>query len=168
MAAAHTIFHNPALGSQMCCWQAYGENVGMGPTATSVAQAFLGDASHRANVLSTTFTQVGIAAVTGSDGMVYVDEVFRLPSGAPSPPPPPPPSPAPARPAPSPRWGPPAASRSSTRAALPSLPRRPSAASVFATRLRALSRMLPRPDERDPLRRGLDWSRFMTVLTRGH
>jgi hypothetical protein len=39
----------------------------------------MASARHRANILSRSFTQIGIGTARGSDGRLYVDEVFRQP-----------------------------------------------------------------------------------------
>jgi hypothetical protein len=85
MAANHTLAHNPNATSQVCCWQAMGENVGVGGSASQIQSAFMASAEHRSNILSSSYTQVGIGTAWGSDGRLYVDEVFRLPSGAAAP-----------------------------------------------------------------------------------
>jgi hypothetical protein len=90
MAAQRTIYHNPNLGSEVGNWRSVGENVGMGPSVASIHDAFMGSSSHRANILSTTFTEVGIGTAQGSDGKIYVSEVFRTPMGASAYVPPPP------------------------------------------------------------------------------
>lgn len=82
MAAHRTLEHNPSYTSQVCCWTKVGENVGVGSTVSSIQRAFMASAPHRANILSTAFTQVGIGTARGSDGRLYVDEVFRRPTGA--------------------------------------------------------------------------------------
>jgi hypothetical protein len=82
MAARHTIFHNGALADQICCWASIGENVGSGPSVASVAAAFLASPEHRANILSRHFTQVAVGTAKGSDGRLYVDEVFRQPDSS--------------------------------------------------------------------------------------
>lgn len=85
MAANRTLAHNPNAYSQACCWRAMGENVGVGGSASQIQQAFMGSAEHRSNILSSTYTEVGIGTARGSDGQLYVDELFRLPSGAAAP-----------------------------------------------------------------------------------
>ena len=82
MAANRTLAHNPNAYSQVCCWRAMGENVGVGSTASQIQQAFMASSEHRGNILSSTYTEVGIGTARGSDGQLYVDELFRLPSGA--------------------------------------------------------------------------------------
>jgi len=85
MAANRTLAHNPNATSQVCCWRAMGENVGVGGSASAIQQAFMGSYEHRSNILSSTYTEVGIGTARGSDGQLYVDELFRLPSGASAP-----------------------------------------------------------------------------------
>lgn len=82
MAAHHTLAHNPALGSNVCCWRDLGENVGRGPSEPALNRAFMASREHRANILSRTFTQVGVGTARGSDGRLYVDELFRRPDSS--------------------------------------------------------------------------------------
>lgn len=164
-AARREPYHNPSLSSDICCWSAVAENVGEGPSASSVHQAFMGSSEHRDNILSTTYTQMGIGAARGSDGRLYVDEVFRKPNGtspttthhrhhASNP------NPAPAPPA---RTSAPAASRSETRAPLvtpSSMP--PTFHQLVARALRAF-RPPARPT-RDPVAAVLELSAVMNQL----
>lgn len=82
MAASGTIYHNPNLGSDVSGWQAVGENVGMGGSASSIHGAFMNSTAHRANILDTDFTQVGMGTARDSKGVLYVTQVFRKPSGS--------------------------------------------------------------------------------------
>lgn len=82
MAANRTLEHNPNATSEVCCWQAMGENVGVGGSVSQIQQAFMASSPHRANILSSTYTEVGIGTARGSDGQLYVDELFRLRYGA--------------------------------------------------------------------------------------
>jgi hypothetical protein len=100
MASQHTIFHNPNLGSDVSGWQAVGENVGMGGSASSIHQAFMNSTAHRANILDSDFTQVGIGTAFDEKGVLYVTEVFRKPYGAAPAPAPAPVKTAPAKPRP--------------------------------------------------------------------
>src|SRR3954470_7194378 len=77
MASSRSIYHNGSLGSEACCWRSIGENVGVGSSASAVHNAFMNSSPHRANILSSAFTEVGIGTARGSDGQLYVDEVFR-------------------------------------------------------------------------------------------
>jgi hypothetical protein len=82
MAAAHTIYHNGNLGNEVSNWRSIGENVGMGGSVSAIHNAFMNSSEHRSNILSTSFTEVGIGTARGSDGQLYVSEVFRRPTGA--------------------------------------------------------------------------------------
>lgn len=82
MAASKSIYHNKNLGSEVSGWEAVGENVGMGGSASSIHQAFMNSTAHRANILDPDFTQVGIGTAFDADGVMYVTEVFRKPSGS--------------------------------------------------------------------------------------
>jgi hypothetical protein len=82
MAAARSLYHNPRLGSEVSNWRAVGENVGRGGSVSSIHSAFMASYEHRANILSGTFTEVGIGTAQGGDGLLYVSEVFRRPMNA--------------------------------------------------------------------------------------
>jgi hypothetical protein len=82
MAAHHQLAHNPSFTSQVCCWTQVGENVGAGGTASAIQRAFMASSPHRANILSTGFTQIGVGTARGSNGKLYVDELFRRPTHA--------------------------------------------------------------------------------------
>ena len=82
MAASGTIYHNPKLGSEVSGWQAVGENVGMGGSVSSIHQAFMNSASHRANIVDSDFTQVGMGTAKDSKGVLYITQVFRQPFGS--------------------------------------------------------------------------------------
>ena len=103
MAAADSIFHNPNLATDVAGWLRVSENVGYGPDAVTIHVALMNSAGHRANMLDTVVTQVGIGT-TWDGSRLYVTQVFRRPDSttvnAPgiAPPPPPPPPPAPAKP----------------------------------------------------------------------
>lgn len=85
MAANRTLEHNPDAYSEVCCWQSMGENVGEGATVSQIQDAFMNSAPHRDNILSSSFTEIGVGTARGSDGQLYVDELFRRPSGAAAP-----------------------------------------------------------------------------------
>jgi len=84
MAAHHQLAHNPSFTSQVCCWSHVGENVGVGPSVSAIQRAFMASSPHRANILNSGYTQVGIGTARGSDGKLYVDELFRRPTHAPT------------------------------------------------------------------------------------
>lgn len=76
MASRRRIYHDSGLTSEVRGWRAIGENVGRGGSASSVHQAFMGSSSHRTHILSSRYRQIGTGAVKGSDGNLYVTEVF--------------------------------------------------------------------------------------------
>ena len=80
MAAHRTLRHNPYLTSEVGHWRSLGENVGAGAGESSIQRAFMNSTEHRSNILSTSFTRVGIGTARGADGQLYVDEVFKRPS----------------------------------------------------------------------------------------
>jgi hypothetical protein len=97
MADQSHLHHNPSLGSDVSGWQKVGENVGQGPSVSSIHGAFMGSPGHERNILDGDWTQIGIGVeVRGST--VWVTEVFRLPAGA-APKPKPEPEPARTEPA---------------------------------------------------------------------
>ena len=84
MASKNSLYHNPALASEVTGWRIVGENVGMGGSVDSIHEAFMDSPDHRANVLSTDYTEIGVGTVTDSRGVLWVTQVFRLPSQAPA------------------------------------------------------------------------------------
>lgn len=157
MAANHAIYHDSTLGSDVCCWVDLGENVGRGPSVSAVQQAFMDSPEHRANILSGQYTQIGVGTARGSDGALYVDELFRRPSGA-----------APAAGAPAAPLPVRAPAREASRGAMRTpLLARPSARVLLLDRIRLLLRQaaLRHPERFDPLRRSLDYYGVMHQLT---
>ncbi len=78
MATQQRLFHNPSLTTDVRNWRAVGENVAY--TSRSVAHAhamFLASPPHRENVLSSTFTEIGLGVVKDRYGTLWVVEVFR-------------------------------------------------------------------------------------------
>lgn len=100
MAAQKHLHHNPRLADEVENWDAVGENVGRGPSVEEIHQAFMNSPSHRGEILSTTFTEIGVGVAVSDDGEIWVAEVFRKPSAAPAP------APAPTEPAPQPQPAP--------------------------------------------------------------
>jgi len=84
MASRNALYHNPNLGSEVSGWQIVGENVGTGGSVESIHQAFMDSPSHRENILSREYTEIGVGTVTDSRGVLWVTQVFRLPA-APAP-----------------------------------------------------------------------------------
>jgi uncharacterized protein YkwD len=96
MADQQNLHHNPNLGGAVSNWRKVGENVGKGPSVSKIHAAFMASSGHKANILDSDWTQVGVGVVVDGDGRIWVTEVFRLPKGAePKPEPKPEPEPEP-------------------------------------------------------------------------
>jgi uncharacterized protein YkwD len=78
MADSGTLYHNPNLTTDVTNWRWIGENVGYGPDVQTVHVAFMNSDGHRANILDTDYTEVGVGVVERGD-RVWVAEVFRGP-----------------------------------------------------------------------------------------
>jgi uncharacterized protein YkwD len=78
MADSGTLYHNPNLTTDVTNWRSVGENVGYGPDVQTVHVAFMNSDGHRANILDTDYTEVGVGVVERGD-RVWVAEVFRRP-----------------------------------------------------------------------------------------
>jgi uncharacterized protein YkwD len=107
MAATQTLAHNPNLVDDInnnvtTDWTRIGENVGYGPTVSSLQTAFMNSPGHRANVLGD-YNRVGIGVVRDAHGTIWVTLDFVngpdlgdvVAQSVPPPPPPPPPRPTP-------------------------------------------------------------------------
>jgi len=172
MARHHTLEHNPNYTRQICCWSAAGENVGVGSSVGQIQRAFMNSSPHRANILSRSFTQVGIGTARSSDGRLYVDEVFRRPSHSSAAAAP---VAAPAPPRSAPVTGPVRASRSTTRRPLSAAPaapavtrrppalRRPTASAELAAHL-AMARRVP-ATAADPVEAAVAYAKLVESLT---
>jgi uncharacterized protein YkwD len=100
MAREGRLHHNPAVGSQACCWRALAENVGYSYRgAADVHRMLLASPGHRANLLDVASTEVGIGTATDTQGRIWVTQVFRRPTAQAA---------ASVQPAPPPQAGPPA------------------------------------------------------------
>jgi hypothetical protein len=78
MAASNSLSHNPRLTSQVTNWRFVGENVGYASDWKTVMAAFMASPGHRANILDSDFTEIGIGVVATSD-RIWVTQVFREP-----------------------------------------------------------------------------------------
>lgn len=85
MASRNALYHNPNLGSEVGNWQVVGENVGNGGSVDSIHRAFMDSPSHRENILTNDYTEIGVGTVTDSRGILWVTQVFRKPYAAPAP-----------------------------------------------------------------------------------
>jgi uncharacterized protein YkwD len=98
MADADHLHHNPDLGSAVSGWRKVGENVGRGPSVSSIHGALMNSPGHRRNILDPDWTELGMGVVV-EDGQLWVTQVFRTPAkAAPASAPAPPPEPEPAPP----------------------------------------------------------------------
>jgi uncharacterized protein YkwD len=61
-------------------WQASGENIAIYDTVQAAEAAFMNEPrfqhNHRANILDSSYTDVGIGVVQGSDGSLYITQDF--------------------------------------------------------------------------------------------
>ncbi len=78
MAQSGDLHHNPRLAEQVGDYQALGENVGYGGDESGVHEAFMDSDSHRANILASKYTMVGIGVVDDGD-LVWITQVFYTP-----------------------------------------------------------------------------------------
>lgn len=81
MASSGSLRHNPNLAGQVSGWRFVGENVGVGYDVGGLHRAFMASPAHRANVLDSDFSQVGIGVAYGG-GRLWVAEVFRKPTAS--------------------------------------------------------------------------------------
>jgi Cysteine-rich secretory protein family len=85
MADAGRISHNPNLATEITApWRKLGENVGTGPDAQTVEEAFENSPGHRRNLLDPEFTHIAITVVVRGERL-YVTQQFRTPSAAATP-----------------------------------------------------------------------------------
>jgi cysteine-rich secretory family protein len=75
MARDGRIYHSGNLGSGISGWTSIGENVGSGPSCTSVHRAFMNSSAHRANILRGSFNEMGVGVAYKGDTL-YVTEIF--------------------------------------------------------------------------------------------
>ena len=77
LAQVGTLSHNPDLTTQAPSdWETLGENVGVGPSEPALQSAFTASPDHYANMVDPHFTQVGVAVVEPSPGILYVTEDY--------------------------------------------------------------------------------------------
>ena len=88
MRSRGTLSHDPNLATIIAQiipdWQRVGENVGVGYDVTSLHQALMNSAGHRANIMGD-YNQVGVGVVVGGDGRLWVTARFAkgsVPAGA--------------------------------------------------------------------------------------
>ena len=72
LAAENRFEHDPLEPIlEACAARAVGENLALGyPTALAVVAGWMGSAGHRANILSTRYTQIGVGCTEGPRGIL--------------------------------------------------------------------------------------------------
>ncbi|MDQ0372120.1 CAP domain-containing protein [Cellulomonas humilata] len=72
LAAENRFEHDPLEPIlEACAARAVGENLALGyPTAVAVVAGWMGSDGHRANILNTTYTQIGVACTKGPRGIL--------------------------------------------------------------------------------------------------
>jgi peptidoglycan hydrolase-like protein with peptidoglycan-binding domain len=81
MRANGRIYHNTRLASLVRNWRSLGENVGVGSSVAQVSNAFMRSSGHRSNLLSRSFSEMGVGAAY-ANGRIYIVELFRQPASA--------------------------------------------------------------------------------------
>ena len=80
MADAGRISHNPNLAVEVTApWRKLGENVGTGPDAPTIEEAFENSPGHRRNLLDPEFTHLAITVIVRGE-RIYVTQQFRTPT----------------------------------------------------------------------------------------
>jgi hypothetical protein len=80
MADRHSLQHNPNLVAQTDSrvtnqWTRLGENVGFGPDAPAIFNAFMNSPGHRNNILGD-YNRIGVGSVRDGAGLLWVAVVF--------------------------------------------------------------------------------------------
>jgi hypothetical protein len=81
MASTNHLHHNPSLGSDVSGWSRLAENVGRGPSVTTLHAALMKSDGHRRNILDDRLTEIGVGVEVRGTTM-WVTQVFRRPSSS--------------------------------------------------------------------------------------
>ncbi len=65
-----------ALRNRVTFWSVLGENVGVGGTVDSLQKAFMNSPAHRANILHTSYRNIGFGTATAGDRL-WVTVIFQ-------------------------------------------------------------------------------------------
>lgn len=76
LASIGTLQHSNVAEGADPGWSMLGENVGSGPSADAIEQAFLNSPGHRANILNPEFNWAGTGVAVSGNGTVYLVQVF--------------------------------------------------------------------------------------------
>ena len=82
MMAAGSIYHSSNLAGVASGWESLAENVGAGPSVSSLHTAFMNSAGHRRNILGD-FNYAGVG-VKEADGQIWVTVIFMRKGSAPA------------------------------------------------------------------------------------
>ncbi|MGB9357632.1 MAG: CAP domain-containing protein [Acidimicrobiia bacterium] len=82
MMAAGNIYHSSNLAGVASGWESLAENVGAGPSVSSLHTAFMNSAGHRRNILGN-FNYAGVG-VKEADGQIWVTVIFMRKGSAPA------------------------------------------------------------------------------------
>lgn len=77
MASKNKLYHNPYLGQWLApySWKIAGENVGVGPSISTLHSAFMASPGHKANNLSKSYKKIGVGVIT-KNGRIWITVVF--------------------------------------------------------------------------------------------
>ena len=75
LASERKLYHSHLPDGIRSKWCSLGENVGYGPSVPAIEDAYMASAGHRANILATKWTGVGVGYAT-SGTRVYTVHVF--------------------------------------------------------------------------------------------
>ncbi len=75
MLAAGNIYHTSPLSAVTTGWASLSENVGAGPSVSSLHAAFMASAGHKANILGDN-THVGVGVSVSPSGQLWVTVIF--------------------------------------------------------------------------------------------
>ena len=79
MATAGSMTHNPRYADQLPAgWRAVGENVGQGYTTNTIVAAWMASPGHRANILSPSFTHLGVGYWIDDSGRAWFTQNFGM------------------------------------------------------------------------------------------
>ncbi len=81
MAASGELYHNPNLSTEVSGWSRIGENVAFAGDWRAAHEVLMNSPDHRAQILDSGYTQMGVGTAVGADGTIWVAEVFRTPTG---------------------------------------------------------------------------------------
>ena len=76
LAADQSLHHSTLSDGAPAGWNRLGENVGTGGSLAIVNQAFLNSAPHRANILDSSYTHLGVGVTVDANGRYWIVEEF--------------------------------------------------------------------------------------------